>query len=234
MLNILLVEDNIELRQLMKIHLQRARYNIFEADDGLAALDLMQHQHIHLLIVDIMMPRMNGFDLICALRETNITVPVIIVTAKDAMDDKTCGFRSGADDYLTKPINMEELLLRVEALLRRAELTNHNRQEIAGTIMNEEKLSVSWDNSTILLRQKEFQLLHLLLSYQGRIFTRQILMDEIWGYDSETDPRTVDVHIKRLREKLSANPYFTIETVRGLGYKIMLLQNNSADSSATE
>lgn len=222
MLNVLVAEDNEPLRQLMKIHLRRAGYQVIEARDGEEALEKLEQGPVHLMIVDVMMPRLDGLDLTRSLREANIHVPVLMVTAKETLDDKRAGFKAGADDYLVKPVDMEEMLLHVAALLRRADLTSRPVVTIGGTTLYEQSLTVSWGGRELPLRQKEFQLLHLLLSYRNRIFTRQMLMDEIWGYDSETDPRTVDVHIKRLREKLAGNEDFSIETVRGLGYKAVV------------
>ncbi|MBR2783766.1 MAG: response regulator transcription factor [Firmicutes bacterium] len=222
MLNILVAEDNDRLRQLMKIHLRRAGYQVTEAADGEEALAALEAGPVHLMIVDVMMPKLDGLELTRSLREARIQVPVLMVTARETLDDKRAGFKAGADDYLVKPVDMEEMLLHVAALLRRAALTSQPVITVGGTTLNERSLTVTREGEELTLRQKEFQLLHLLLSYRNRIFTRQMLMDEIWGYDSETDPRTVDVHIKRLREKLAGNPDFTIETVRGLGYKAVV------------
>lgn len=222
MLNILVAEDNEPLRQLMKIHLRRAGYRVLEAADGEEALAQLEQGPVHLMIVDVMMPNLDGLSLTRALREARIQVPVLMITAKETLDDKRAGFKAGADDYLVKPVDMEEMLLHVAALLRRADLTSQPIVTIGGTTLYEQRLTVSFGGRELTLRQKEFQLLHLLLSYRNRIFTRQMLMDEIWGYDSETDPRTVDVHIKRLREKLAGNEDFSIETVRGLGYKAVV------------
>lgn len=219
MLKILLAEDNADLRQLMKIHLNRAGYEVLEAGDGQEALDILADTQVHLLIVDVMMPNMDGCELTSALRSANIDTPVLMVTAKGGLDDKKIGFQAGADDYLVKPIDMDEMLLHVGALLRRSRISREKEMVIGSTVLNEDRLSVTCGEQEILLRRKEFQLLFLLLSYKGRIFTRQMLMDEIWGYDSETDQRTVDVHVKRLREKFSDNADFSIQTVRGLGYK---------------
>jgi DNA-binding response OmpR family regulator len=219
MLNILVAEDNRDLRNLMRIRLTRAGYAVLEAADGQEALDLLAEIQVHLLIVDIMMPRMNGCELTAALRSANIDTPVLMVTAKSSLEDKKAAFQAGADDYLVKPVDMDELLLHVGALLRRSRIAQEKEMRIGATVLNEDRLSVTREDKEITLRRKEFQLLFLLLSYTGRIFTRQMLMDEIWGYDSETDQRTVDVHIKRLREKFADNPDFSLETVRGLGYK---------------
>lgn len=222
MIHILVAEDNTDYRKLMKIHLKRAGYQVFEAGDGTEALEILEHETIHLMIADIMMPNMNGFELTEAIRSANYNMPILIVSAKNAFDDKREGFLKGADDYMTKPIDMDEMLLRVQALLRRANITEQKLLTINGCTLNENSLQLSYKDIQMELRQKEFGLLHKLLSYPNQIFTRQALMDEIWGMDSETDPRTVDVHIKRLREKLSDIDVFEIQTIRGLGYKAVI------------
>ncbi len=219
MINILVVEDNEKLRRLMKINLTHAGYKVLEAENGLAALDVLDQNNVHLMIVDIMMPEMDGYELTQELREAKMTIPILMVTAKETLEDKRKGFGLGADDYMVKPIDMEELLLRIEALLRRSNINAEKKLVMGKTEINEESYTVTFDGKSISIPQKEFGILYLLLSYPGKIFTRQAIMDEIWGYDTETDPRTVDVHIKRLREKFSDNPDFEIDTVRGLGYK---------------
>lgn len=222
MINILVVEDNEQLRKLMGIHLTKAGYNVFEAVNGIDALKVLEDVAIHLIVADIMMPKMDGYELTGELRSAKITIPVLMVTAKEALEDKRKGFKTGADDYMVKPIDFEEMLLRVEALLRRSNLSSEHILTIGGTSLDSDSLIVSTEKQAITLPQKEFYLLHMLLSYPKKIFTRQALMDEIWGYDSETDPRTVDVHIKRLREKFLNSEDFDIETVRGLGYKAVI------------
>lgn len=222
MIHILLAEDNISYRNLMQIHLERSGFQVFCADDGEQALTILEHELIHLLIADIMMPNMDGLELTRQIRNAGYTMPILIITAKGALDDKRIGFRSGADDYMTKPIEMDEMLLRVEALLRRANIAEEALLKIGDCILNSDTMTVSWHDSKIPLRQKEFLLAQKLLSYPGKIFTRQALMDEIWGFDSETDPRTVDVHIKRLREKLGHIDAFEFQTIRGLGYRAAL------------
>ncbi len=222
MINILVVEDNENLRQLMCIHLIRADYNVFEAGSGVAALDILEKVAIHLIIADIMMPKMDGYELTGELRGAGITIPVLLVTAKETLEDKRKGFKTGVDDYMVKPIDMEELLLRVEALLRRSNLSGRHILSVGASILNSESLMVTCGECSISLPQKEFLLLHMLLSYPNKIFTRNALMDEIWGYESESDPRTIDVHIMRLRDKFVGSPDFDIETVRGLGYRAVI------------
>lgn len=223
MIHILVAEDNASYRKLMKIHLQRAGYQVYEAGDGTEALDVLEHETIHLMIADIMMPNLDGFHLTEQIRQANYQMPILIVSAKSTFDDKRTGFSVGADDYMTKPIDMDEMILRVQALLRRANISEKKVLTINGCVLNEDSLQVTYKDLTLELRQKEFGLLHKLLSYPNQIFTRQSLMDEIWGMDTETDPRTVDVHIKRLREKLENVDVFEIQTIRGLGYKAVIL-----------
>lgn len=223
MTNILVVEDNAGLRKLMGIHLHRAGYNVIEAADGLLALEAMEHTSVHCIVSDVMMPNLDGYGLVQELRQAGVTTPVLLVTVKDSMDDKRTGFHAGADDYLTKPVDFEELLLRVEALLRRCGMQHSAEIRIGGCTLHEDTLLVTGSDYSLELRPREFALLQKLLSAPSRIYTRQMLMDELWGYDSESDPRTVDTHIKRLREKLSCISDFEIQTVRGLGYRAVIL-----------
>lgn len=222
MAKILVAEDNSSLRQLMHIHLKRAGHIVFEASDGAAALDVMDHNHVDLIIADIMMPKVDGYELIKTLREVNIDTPVLVVTAKDTLEDKRIGFRAGADDYMTKPIEMEEMLLRVEAMLRRCRIADSKHLTIGNTKLDLNSLTVRTAETEIVLRQKEFLLLEKLLTSPMKIFTRQTLMDEIWGYDSMSTLRTVDAHVKSLRQKLKDVDDFSIETIRGLGYKAVI------------
>jgi len=222
MTNILVVEDNAGLRKLMGIHLHRAGYEVFYAEDGLQALEVLDHNPIHLILADVMMPNMDGWELTRELREAKIHIPILLVTAKDTLEDKKTGFTLGADDYLTKPVDFEEMLLRIGALLRRCRLQQDNTLRIGRCTLNAETLFVEGEGYSLELRPREFALLEKLLSSPMKIFTRQMLMDEIWGYDSESDPRTVDTHIKRLREKLAAVEDFEIQTVRGLGYRAVV------------
>jgi DNA-binding response OmpR family regulator len=219
MLNILVVEDDKNLRKLMTAVLSKNNYNVLCAEDGVKALEIMESSHVDLLISDIMMPNMDGYDLTDELRRANYNLPILIITARDTLEDKKKGFLMGTDDYMVKPIDMDEMLLRVAALLRRSRIMNENRLEINGVVLDYDTLSVSRNGESIVLPKKEFYLLFKLLSYPKQIFTRQQLMDEIWGMDAEADERTVDVHIKRLRDKFADFREFEIITVRGLGYK---------------
>lgn len=219
MFNILVVEDDAELNRLFCTVLEKNGYNPIGASDGEAALDIMQSEYIDLIITDIMMPRLDGFQLTESLRHTDRTTPVLLITAKDSFGDKQRGFLSGADDYMVKPVDVEEMLLRVGALLRRARIISDHRQVVGSTVLDYDALTVAVGKKETVLPQKEFYLLYKLLSAPGHIFTRQQLMDEIWGMESETEARTVDVHINRLRERFRDCTDFSIVTVRGLGYK---------------
>ena len=222
MTNILVVEDNAGLRKLMGIHLHRAGHTVLDAEDGVQALEVLDHNPVHLILADVMMPNMDGWELTRELREAKVNIPILLVTARDTLEDKRMGFTLGADDYLTKPVDFEEMLLRIGALLRRCRLQQDNALHIGGCTLNAETLQVEGEGYALELRPREFALLEKLLSNPTKIFTRQMLMDEIWGYDSESDPRTVDTHIKRLREKLAEVPDFEIQTVRGLGYRAVV------------
>lgn len=219
MFRVLVVEDDAALSQLFCRVLTRNGYLAFAASDGVEALALLEREYIDLMIADVMMPRMDGYALVHALREAGSKIPVLMITAKDDFSAMQQGFLSGTDDYMVKPVNVNEMALRVRALLRRAQMINERRQTVGSTVLEYDSLTVYRDGRGMVLPQKEFQLLYKLLSFPGRIFTRQQLMDDIWGVDSETEARTVDVHINRLRDRLRGNPDFELVTVRGLGYK---------------
>jgi len=220
MFNILVVDDNDSIRKLITTYLSRVGYQVFAASDGIEALDLLDKEHIDLMIADIMMPNMDGYTLTKELREVKYNLPILMITAKESFEDKKKGFMVGTDDYMVKPIDFDEMLLRVTALLRRAKISNEHKIIIGDITLDYDTLTVVTQTETILLPKKEFYLLFKLLSYPKKIFTRQDLMDEIWGFENETDERTVDVHIKRLREKFDELEEFKIITVRGLGYKV--------------
>ena len=223
MLNILIAEDDRELRQLFEHVLVKNGYSVRGVSNGQEALDAMDEEYFNLIISDIMMPVMDGYTLVRSLREAGDTTPVLMITAKDAFDDMRMGFLSGTDDYMVKPVNVNEMVLRVSALLRRAQMISERRQVIGGTTMECDSLTVTSDSGSQVLPQKEFMLLYKMASFPGKIFTRQQLMDDIWGYDSESDTHTVDVHIGRLREKFRDSKDFRIVTLRGVGYKVVRL-----------
>lgn len=219
MVTILVVEDDKNLQKLIAAILKQHGYNVLNAKDGLQALEILDRNHVDLIISDIMMPNMDGYTLTKSLRESNYNLPILMITAKETLEDKKKGFIVGTDDYMVKPIDMDELLLRVAALLRRSRIANEHRLVIGDIELDYDTLTVNIKGESTVIPKKEFYLLFKLLSYPKQIFTRQQLMDEIWGMDSEADERTVDVHIKRLREKFLGCNEFEIVTVRGLGYK---------------
>ena len=219
MVNILLVEDDRNLRKMMEIFLKQNGYEVHSAQDGIEALSIFESIHIDLNICDIMMPNMDGYEFVENIRNINYEIPILMVTAKEKLEDKRKGFSMGIDDYMVKPIELDEMILRIESVLRRAKISNENKLTIGEVILDYNKLTITKNESTIILPKKEFYLLFKLLSYPKQIFTRIQLMEEIWGIDIESDERTVDVHIKRIREKLMDFDEFKIVTVRGLGYK---------------
>lgn len=221
MLKILIVEDDKELQQLFQRVLIKNGYATRCAMNGQQALEVIDQEYIDLIISDVMMPVMDGYELVRTLRETGIQIPVLMITAKDAFDDMRLGFLSGSDDYMVKPVNVNEMVLRVSALLRRAQMINDRRQVIGNTELEFDSMSVIANGQIQVLPQKEFMLLYKMVSFPGRIFTRQQIMDDIWGYDSDTDSHTVDVHIGRLRERFRENEDFQIVTMRGVGYKVV-------------
>lgn len=223
MLKILIAEDDQELCHLFSHVLMKHGYEVKGVCNGKEALVAMEHDYFDLLISDIMMPKMDGYELVRQLREKGNQTPVMMITAKDAFDDMRQGFLSGTDDYMVKPINVNEMVLRVGALLRRSQMIHDRRQIVGSTVMELESLTVTWKGESQTLPQKEFMLLYKMISYPGKIFTRRQLMEEIWGYENESDTHTVDVHIGRLRERFRENPDFKIVTIRGVGYKAVRL-----------
>lgn len=223
MFRILIAEDDRELCQLFSHILVKNGYYVKGVSNGEEALAELDNGYYDLIISDIMMPVMDGYELVHRLRESEIHIPVMMITAKDAFDDMRRGFVSGTDDYMIKPVNVNEMVLRVGALLRRAQMINERRQVIGGTVMDLDSLTVTTPNDSFVLPQKEFMTLYKMAAYPGKIFTRNQLMDEIWGYDSDSDTHTVDVHIGRLRERFRDSKDFKIVTIRGVGYKVVRL-----------
>ena len=224
MFNIMIVEDDANQRKLMGAVLEQYGYNVIQAFDGIDALDQLDKKHIDLIILDIMMPRMDGFELTETIRQSGSNIPILMVTAKQSPVDKRKGFIIGTDDYMTKPVDEEEMVLRVGALLRRSKIVSEKKLTVGTTTLYYDSFTVVSGSTTNEHPQKEFLLLFKLLSYPGKIFTRRQLMDEIWDMDSESDERTVDVHISRLRDRYRNCPDFEIVTVRGLGYKAVHLK----------
>ena len=219
MFRILIAEDDAQLRQMFCRVLQRSGFTPIPVADGQEALEALEREVVDLIVSDIMMPRVDGYELVQALRESGSQIPVLMITAKDRFQDMQMGFLSGTDDFMVKPVNVNEMVLRINALLRRAKMITERRQTVGGTVLEFDGFTLQSREGTQVLPQKEFQLLYKLASYPGRIFTRQQLMEDIWGPDSESDIHTVDVHVGRLRERLRDNPDLEIVTVRGLSYK---------------
>ena len=222
-LKILIAEDDLELCQLFSHVLSRNGYEVTEVSNGREALVAIEKEYFDLIISDIMMPQMDGYELVHQLREKGNQTPVMMITAKDAFDDMRRGFLSGTDDYMVKPINVNEMVLRVGALLRRSQMIHDRRQTVGSTVLELDTMTVTWKGESQTLPQKEFMLLYKMISYPGKIFTRHQLMEEIWGYENDSDTHTVDVHIGRLRERFRDNPDFKIVTIRGVGYKVVRL-----------
>lgn len=222
MFNILVVEDDKNLRKLITTYLQRNKYNTYEATNGEEALNVLDQSYIDLIVSDIMMPKMDGYELIKSLRKAKYDVPILIITAKSEIEDKKEGFLLGADDYMVKPIDIEEMLLRIQVLLRRSKSASEKKIQIGDLLLNYNQLSVIKKDKVYNLAQKEFYLLYKLLSTPNTIFTRQELIEEVWGLESDSDYRTVDVHIKRIREKMKDVDEFEIVTIRGIGYKAII------------
>ena len=219
MFNVLVVDDDRNTRLLFKTLLERANYSVFLASDGEEALEIMDIEHIDLVVLDVMMPNMNGYEFTKTVRNVNNYLPILMVSAKQQPKDKHEGFNAGIDDYMTKPVDSEEFLLRIKALFRRARIASERRIVLGDVVIDYDSLTVTKGDETVELPQKEFLLLYKLLSYPGKIFTRIQLMDEIWGADCETGWETVTVHIGRLRKRFENWDEFSIESVRGLGYK---------------
>ena len=219
MFHILVVDDDKNTRLLFKTILENENYTVFTASDGIKAMDIMDQNHVDLIVLDIMMPGMDGYEFTKNLRQADDNLPILMVSAKQMPEDKKKGFLVGTDDYMAKPVDEEEMILRIKALLRRAKIANERKIEIGSVILDYDELTVSREGEVIELPQKEFMLLYKLLSFPGKIFTRIQLMDEIWGANSDTGWETVTVHIGRLRKKFEGWEEFEIQSVRGLGYK---------------
>lgn len=219
MFHILVVDDDKNTRMFFEAVLMAANYKVSLADNGEAALAVMDREHIDLVLLDVMMPKMNGYEFTRAIRAADNNIPILMVSAKQLPADKKLGFMSGTDDYMTKPVDDEEMLFRIKALLRRAKIESERKITLGEVTLDYDTLTVSRGDDVQELPQKEFQLIYKLLSYPGKIFTRIQLMDEIWGAESDTGWETVTVHIARLRKRFENYPEFSIESVRGLGYK---------------
>ena len=222
MFQILVVEDDKNACRLMEAVLTRYGYDPITAHNGLEALEVLDRKHVDLIILDVMMPRMDGYEFTNTLRMAGNTIPILMVTARETQSDKKRGFIVGADDYMVKPVDEEEMILRIAALLRRSKIAGERKLTVGKITLLYDSLSVKTEEGMVELPQKEFMLLFKLLSYPNKIYTRRQLMDEIWDMDSESDERTVDVHISRVRDRFRGSEDFEIVTVRGLGYKAIL------------
>ena len=219
MFHILVVDDDKNTRRLMQAVLEAEGYVVLMAENGEEALKTMDRENVDLVVLDVMMPKMDGYEFTRTLRAANNYLPILMVSAKQLPADRKKGFLVGTDDYMTKPVDEEEMLLRIRALLRRAQIATERKLSIGKVTLDYDALTVTRNGEVFEVPQKEFQLLFLLLSYPGKIFTRIQLMDEIWGAESESGWETVTVHIGRLRKRFEDFPEFSIESVRGLGYK---------------
>ncbi|CCE60014.1 response regulator transcription factor [Staphylococcus argenteus] len=220
MVQCLVVDDDPQILNYVAHHLQSEHINAYTQSSGEAALQLLEHQTIDIAVVDIMMDGMDGFQL-CTTLKNDYDIPVIMLTARDALSDKERAFISGTDDYVTKPFEVKELIFRIRAVLRRYDINTNTEMTIGNITLNQSYMELQVDNKTMTLPNKEFQLLYMLVSHPKQIFSREHIIEKIWGYDYEGDERTVDVHIKRLRQRLKKlNATLTIETVRGQGYKV--------------
>lgn len=222
MFHILVVEDDKNTAKLMSTILKYNRYEVFLASNGIAALNIMDQQHIDLILLDIMMPKMDGYEFTKTLRNSGDTTPILMISAKDLPRDKYEGFLAGTDDYMVKPVDEEEMLFRIKALLRRAKIVNERKLYIKDIVLDYDALSITKNGKIQTLPQKEFLLLFKLLSYPNKIFTRIQLMDEIWGMDSKTVDTTVNVHINRLRKRFESWNEFELVSIRGIGYKAVI------------
>ena len=219
MFHILVVDDDKNTRMYFEAVLKNNNYTVTVAKNGEEALEVMDREHVDLVVLDVMMPKLDGYEFTKTLRECDNNLPILMVSAKQLPADKNKGFAVGTDDYMTKPVNQDEFLYRIKALLRRARIANERKIVIGDVVIDYDSLTVTRGNVVQELPQKEFLLLYKLLSYPGKIFTRIQLMDEIWGAESETGWETVTVHIGRLRRHFEGWSEFEIESVRGLGYK---------------
>ena len=219
MFQILVVEDDKALRELFCTVLSKNGFVYYEARDGVEAWDVLEKHYIDLVISDIMMPNMDGYEFVRSMRKNGLNMPVLMITAKDTFEDMQSGFLAGTDDYMVKPVNVNEMILRINALLKRAQIVNEKKIQFENAELRYDDLTVCINGDCSVLPQKEFYILYKLLSNPNRVFTKQQIMDEIWGMDTESDPHTLDVHISRLRERFKDNAQFEIVTIRGLGYK---------------
>ena len=221
MITVLVVEDNQNTKLLTEAHLNK-KYNVVTCNDGEQALDVIYSQNIDIVVADLMMPKLDGFELIKELRDNKNNIPVILLTAKNSIEDKTKGFEYGADDYLTKPVDYNELILRINALLRRANISNQDKIVIGKIEIDLSQYSFKYNNEIIELTKKEFDLLFKLISYPNKIFTKLQLIEDVWGYDSDVLEDSIKTYINKLRSKLAKVEEIEIVNLKGIGYKLVL------------
>ena len=219
-IKLLIVDDVEDNRLVLKAICRKLKnFEIREAEDGFGAVEIAKEWHPDIILMDIMMPNMDGFEFVKTMRASGLNMPVLMITAKDTFEDMQSGFLAGTDDYMVKPVNVNEMILRINALLKRAQIVNEKKIRFENAELRYDDLTVCIGSDCNVLPQKEFYILYKLLSNPNRVFTKQQIMDEIWGMDTESDPHTLDVHISRLRERFKDNAQFEIVTIRGLGYK---------------
>ena len=219
MFNVLIVEDDFNICKLMKIKLTQEGYNCILAHNGEEGIEKLSENHIDIVIADAMMPKMDGFEMVKEMRELKYLVPVIMVTARGEIEDKSKGFIVGVDDYMVKPIDFKELFLRMKAVLRRANIVSEKKIVIGKTVLDYNTLTVSNGEDKEIFTKKEFQILFKLLSYPEQSFSKSALFEEFWNFDSDTEEDAVKVYINKIRNKISRFSEIDIETVRGVGYK---------------
>ena len=227
MFNLLIVEDDKNIRKLMEIKLKAEGYNTSSACDGIDALDKVGKSHYDILIVDAMMPNMNGYEFLTEIKNLGMNIPSIMVTAKGDIEDKAKGFEVGVDDYMVKPIDFKELSLRIKAVLRRAKIISERKIQIGNTLLDYDTLTVSNSENSITLTKKEFGILYKLMSFPEQSFSKRKLFEEFWDFDSETEEDTLKVHINKIRNKISVFKNIDIETVRGIGYRGVKYDNEN-------
>jgi len=225
MATILIVEDDHSMRELMTAKLEK-RFDVLTAQNGKAALTIIENKSVDLIVSDIMMPGMDGYEFVRDLRNMGMQTPVIMATAKQGFDDKRDGFSVGADDYMVKPLNFDELLWRIDALLRRAKIASDKEIVLGKFKLNATMYEATYNGQAIEMTRKEFDLIYKLLSYPNKLFSHEKLLNEVWGYDCPSDETTIRSHINRLRSKFADITEFEIVTIRGLGYKVVVNEKN--------
>ena len=219
MFNVLVLEDDKNIRRLTEIKLKNEGYNVYAVENGKQGLEVIGEKHIDIIIADVMMDEMDGYEFISTIRELNITTPCIMVTARGSLQDKTQGFNLGVDDYMVKPIDFDELFMRMKAVLRRAKIVSEKKLIVGETTLDYETLTIYNKEHKVTLSKREFSILYKLLSYSEKSFSKSVIFEEFWDYDSDTEEDSVKVYINRIRNKIACFKEIDIETIRGLGYR---------------